>query len=255
MKLKKQIPDHGPPPDIDYRAHMTPNSALHWFPPLIEAGLPVPRTVLVEVHPPDMFNIVDGQPPSAAFPLDAMMDAVEQVGLPCFVRTDLSSAKHDGPSTYRVDEAEEAAVSLTVARTFEENVMKMMFDMPLAFMFREWLDLAYYFTAFRGHKIAREWRFFVEGDKVTDRYFYWPWHAVKDHLDDEEDPDVLKAYELLSEPLTTDECLGLDVMARAAVRAIGGGDWSVDFAQDKNGKWWLIDMALAKDSWRPDAEE
>ena len=41
-------------------------------------------------------------------------------------------------------------------------------------------------------------------------------------------------------------------MARTAVEAVGGSAWSVDFVEDKPGKWWLIDMALAKDSWRPE---
>jgi len=40
-------------------------------------------------------------------------------------------------------------------------------------------------------------------------------------------------------------------MALRAVRAVGKGSWSVDFALDANGKWWLIDMALAADSWHP----
>jgi hypothetical protein len=29
------------------------------------------------------------------------------------------------------------------------------------------------------------------------------------------------------------------------------GAWSVDFALGENGIWYLIDMALAKDSWHP----
>ena len=28
-----------------------------------------------------------------------------------------------------------------------------------------------------------------------------------------------------------------------------GGAWSVDYLEDKEGKWWLIDMALAKHSF------
>jgi len=27
------------------------------------------------------------------------------------------------------------------------------------------------------------------------------------------------------------------------------GRWSVDFARDRSGKWWLIDMALMAASW------
>lgn len=31
--------------------------------------------------------------------------------------------------------------------------------------------------------------------------------------------------------------------------------WSVDFARDETGDWWLIDMAVAADSWHPDCEQ
>jgi hypothetical protein len=34
-----------------------------------------------------------------------------------------------------------------------------------------------------------------------------------------------------------------------------GGAWSVDFAQDSMGKWWMLDMALAYNSFHPSHEE
>jgi D-alanine-D-alanine ligase-like ATP-grasp enzyme len=43
----------------------------------------------------------------------------------------------------------------------------------------------------------------------------------------------------------------LSAMALKAVQAIGEHCWSVDFAQDEAGKWWLIDMARAESSWHP----
>jgi hypothetical protein len=46
----------------------------------------------------------------------------------------------------------------------------------------------------------------------------------------------------------------LSDMALKAARAIGEHCWSVDFAQDEAGKWWLIDMARAESSWHPKHE-
>lgn len=31
--------------------------------------------------------------------------------------------------------------------------------------------------------------------------------------------------------------------------------WSVDFAEDRDGNWWLIDAALVEDSWHSDCEQ
>lgn len=41
----------------------------------------------------------------------------------------------------------------------------------------------------------------------------------------------------------------LKAMAVQAARACGGGVWSVDFCQDDAGKFWLLDMAVAQDSY------
>jgi len=37
-----------------------------------------------------------------------------------------------------------------------------------------------------------------------------------------------------------------------ADRAMEQHAWSVDFARDTDGKWWVIDMALASHSWWPE---
>ena len=41
----------------------------------------------------------------------------------------------------------------------------------------------------------------------------------------------------------------LKAMAIQAARACGGGVWSVDFCQDDARKFWLLDMAVAQDSY------
>ena len=63
--------------------------------------------------------------------------------------------------------------------------------------------------------------------------------------------DVPDWRDLLAEShvLSAEDLAALDRMAFRAARACGGGKWSVDFALDRAGKFWLIDMAVAEDSY------
>ena len=38
------------------------------------------------------------------------------------------------------------------------------------------------------------------------------------------------------------------------VGAVLNDSWSIDFAKDSEGRWWLIDMALAEQSWHPECK-
>lgn len=219
------------------------NSALTWFPPIEAAGLPVPRTIFVPFYPNSLFPIVDGKP-AIDFPMDHMVRACEEIGYPVFIRTDLSSAKHDGPSAYRADSPDD--LWRCVSATFHDNAMKDLAPFVRAFMIREWLNLDGSFTAFRGHLISREWRLFVDKSGVKCSHFYWPVEAIEDHTKEPKYRELLDA--LSSEP---NEMRTLRTMAEAAVNAIGHGDWSVDLARDVSGKWWLTDMASSRSSWHP----
>lgn len=83
---------------------MNRTSMLYWFDRVAAAGLPVPSTTIVPIAPETMkafWARVDGAEitdESVWAPFEA---AARAQGFPCFLRTDLSSAKHDGPTAYR----------------------------------------------------------------------------------------------------------------------------------------------------------
>jgi hypothetical protein len=249
-----------------------PNSALYWFPPLEKSGLPVPETVFVEA---DFRLLVEALEPkeASAEAINARLrvhsqieDTLTSKGPFAFLRSDLSSAKHNGPRAYRIGTrpgtADDNDIFESIAETVEDNEMKFWLAeaYPKAFMVRQWLSLKHSFTAFgmgrAGHPIAREFRVFMNS-RMGERkiYFYWPHNAIEGHH-----PSDKRWKELLAEmgPLTNAEYHYLFGMATAAVAALQESehkdvnDWSVDFAQDIRGQWWLIDMALARDSWRPE---
>ena len=224
-----------------------PNSALVWFPPIQAAALPVPRTMFVEYNPMSLWPICDGQEPLPDFPVEKLKETAAQMGYPVFVRTDLASAKHDGPKSYRADSEED--LLRCICRTFEDNAMKSIVDSTRCWMFREFLNIGHSFTGFSGLPIGKEWRFFADQDGVKCHHFYWPEQAFERGFGVPE--DWREKLEVLSMEPDADTLGTLSAMALKAVQAIGEHCWSVDFAQDEAGKWWLIDMARAESSWHP----
>jgi hypothetical protein len=229
------------------------NSALYWFPKIAQQ-FPVPRTEIVEFDDRTMWPALDGNP-TPNIPIEAFKATADKIGYPLFLRCDGSSAKHDGPNAYRLDKWDPKLHAFFI--TFEDNAMK---DLEIfAFLFREWLDLDGSFTAFgrdTGHLIANEWRFLATSEKVIHQFFYWPEHAIDGHAHHDDWKELLAATKKLS----NEERGYLSFMAVDAVKLVNANDpedpeWSVDFAKDKSGKWWLIDMALSKNSWKADHDD
>lgn len=229
---------------------MNPNSALIWLPPIQDAGLPVPRTEIVRYNPRDLFPTLEGQKYEDGFPLDNLRQACERIGFPVFLRSDLSSAKHSGHKAWKVENQDDLLGS--ICRTFEDNELKWIAGETQAFLIREYLPLKHSFTTFNGLPIARERRYFVDQDGPLCSHPYWPVDAFErqHNLPDNWEESLAELSKL---PNANDMDM-LNSLSKKAVRAIGQGEWSVDWAQDINGKWWLLDMATAAKSWHPDCQ-
>lgn len=227
---------------------MNPNSALIWLPAIQDVGLPVPRTEVVRYNPQDLFPMLDGQKYADSFPLDELRAACARIGFPVFLRSDLSSAKHSGHRAWRIDSDDEVVQAMYF--TFEDNELKWIAGATSAFLVREFLPLKHGFTAFNGLPIARERRFFADQKRTYCSHPYWPEDAFERQrgLSDGWQAQLAE----LSTPPSVEEFDMLQRQSIEAARAIGHGAWSVDWAQDTNGKWWLIDMATAAESWHPE---
>lgn len=229
---------------------MNRNSSLIWLPAIESAGIPTQKTISIPYSHGKCAPIFDGVE-SGEFTrlIIAVREAVEKIGLPAFVRTDLGSAKHSGPAAYRLGEAGKEAGPLF--RLLEDQEMKFWLEPegPKAILVREFLSLESKFTAFSGLPVNREFRFFSDGLNVLCAHPYWPAEAIEDHVDARKFPDWRKDLEKLHVPPSPQEMYLLVGMALSVVREIGHDRWSVDFAQDTSGKWWLIDMAVMEDSY------
>lgn len=241
---------------------MNPNSMAWWWPrleasPLSGSGA-LPSTVIVPIEPLEMLRFSEGYE-VAEFPWEHVRQSMTSLGFPgrpVFVRADYTSAKHYGPSGYRV--AHESDLLRALGNTAEAAVIKSIKAKkdatPRHFVLREWLDIQGVLTAFKGHRIGREWRVFASASEVVCMHPYWPKEALRfDPFEDKPPKGWEHLLEAQNRALSEKEEKQLGKMAMMATRALreGAEAWAVDFAMTKNGWWYLIDVAEAQYAWHP----
>ena len=231
------------------------NSSLYWLPRIEAAGLPSPATVIIRYNHAKAVAVLEG---AASYQARRVVTGIRQAidtitGLPAFIRTDLASAKHNGPNDYLLKGTSREEILTVFWRTVEATEMKLWLSpfQPRAVLVRQFLHLNTSFRAFGGHPIAREWRYFSQDALLVCRHFYWPEEAIKFWENLPPPQGWRKQLKALAQPPPP----ALDKLAARAAQALSPGAWSIDFAQDRQGKWWLIDCALAADSWHPDHQE
>jgi hypothetical protein len=232
---------------------LSPNSATYWLPRLgVVSALSdlVPRTIVVPYDHAAAVGEIEGGDKYAEWSavVSRVRVAAETIGYPAFIRTDLASAKHDGPEGYML--ASPLDVTRLLSHIVGDNEMKLWMNPedPCAFLVRQFLDLEAPFSAFGGLPISREWRLFATPSEILCAHPYWPGAALEDVWVSDEGWRA-KLADLHERP-RADEWRRLTeaaLMAAAACDRIPA--WSVDFARDTSGKWWLIDMAVAEQSW------
>lgn len=245
-----------------------PNSALYWYPRIdgVSSDLPVsvPETTFVEYEFTESFQLINAEVPNS-LPWGEFVEAAEDIGWPAFVRTDQKSVKHAGPGAYRAEEPDDLPTILAVLTDYHVKSNRH----PAALMVREFVDINAKFRAFDGLLIGRELRVFATEDGVLCDHFYWPEDAIEDGrgtpttVDGDRELSGDEWRQMLNElsEVRDDDLDDLHVAATDAALALNvagdveeGTAWSVDFAQDTDGDWWLIDAALAEDSWHPECE-
>jgi len=230
------------------------NSATYWLPRIEAAGLPTPRTIMVPYdHHAALLGLYgegDGK-----LPVAEVAQAADKIGPVVFIRGDQTSAKHTGREAYRLEGRDPARIAHMLALNVEDAECRlgMAEGCQEAFLVREWLDLEGDLFAFGyglagdPHLIAREFRFFADPQGAICFHPYWPADAITDNT---KDPNWAEKLHKTQRPLSDSEMAKLSWMATlAAVACPAAKSWSVDFACDKAGKWWLVDMAVAAASY------
>jgi hypothetical protein len=225
------------------------DSAKFWLPKLEATWLvrDIPKTVFVNYDEDLLASALFGQR-NAEY--DRLYYAVEaaimwETGEPVFIRTDLTSAKHAGVSAYKVTSEDDLNHALLTTLSYAQLKSYHTKVKSSAIMVRQFINVKHERTAFGGLPIAKEWRIFADQDGVQCTHKYWPKEALEGHMDDGGAPPSNWPDGWAMGWIDTSILDG----ARAAAKAQGAGAWSVDYTQDVNDKWWLVDMATAANSY------
>jgi hypothetical protein len=221
------------------------NALSYWFPKLEAAGLPVPKTAILqmpEAAQQDQWALFDGQEGPGGMPafVEEIAAAAEPIGYPFFLRTDHTSGKHNWEKTCFVPSKEKIAEHVSEIVLFSE--MADFMGLPwTTWAVREMLPTIPLGTCPRygNMPICREFRFFVKEGEIQCHHPYWPLAALQDGRA----PADLDYAELCRMP----DPEALMDLARRAGRAVPG-HWSIDILETKRG-WMVTDMAEARRSF------
>lgn len=221
--------------------HIDPNSMTLWFPKIENLDIPQPKTLFVPLTPTELGRLYKEALPNSV--VDKVREKCKEIGYPVFVRTDLSSGKHQWDRSCFIES--DAKLSDNLYEIQEFNVcVELSF---VCFVVREYIPMDERFKAFGGMPVNPERRYFVRNGKVVCHHPYWVEDAIGS---DSRMPSVDNWRELTKEvnTETPDEVYLLTQYAET-VSALFPGYWSVDFCKAKDGRWILIDMALGEASW------
>ena len=219
----------------------------YWYPKIKHLDVPMPKTEIpVTKNIRDWWSLLDGEDPLSEDEKQSIRDAATKVGgYPVFMRSDLCSGKHSFEQTCFIQNEED--VIRHIWAIVDENCCC---DCAMeSIVIREYIPPAATFKAFRGLPIAMERRYFVRDGEVVCHHPYWIADAIR-HPDKEN-------WEELLERLNYETNYQIEWLTRYAEQIARelGGDWSIDFMLGMDGKWYMIDMATAMQSWHPPCEK
>ncbi len=238
------------------------NCLSYWFPKLVAAGVPVPRTEIVRTTV-NLALIIDGMNPPgySQFLLD-LQAAIRRIEPDCsarkpvFLRTGQGSNKHEwNRSCFMISDAPSILLHHVHNLVEWSNTVDMIGLPHDVWCVREYLPVepANYLERYRGMPLVREVRCFIEGGLVKCHHPYWPVEAIRRGIDARGmDPELVnrEAKHMHKFASATGEQLdeALELAGRVAQAFDDDGAWSVDVLHTKRG-WYVTDMAEAHRSY------
>jgi hypothetical protein len=221
------------------------SSMLYWLPLIRDLPIPQPRTEFV-LSKDDWWKYLDGE----RLPeqdIKTLKEAIKRMGYPVFIRTDLASGKHQFLSSSYIDN--EDKITQNLFGLIEQNALRdLWFD---SIVVREFIYLDYRFEAFDGLPIGCERRYFIKDGEVVCHHPYWIEDAIRFYRQSKRWENT--TWRKWLQELNTESDIEIRILTNYAemVAFVLDGAWPIDFARDKGGKYWLIDMAQAEQSWHP----
>ena len=226
------------------------NDLGYWF-PILETiqGLNLPKTEIFEHKGESLINLLDGIRVDGFDDLASKIQkACVKFGLPAFLRTGLTSGKHDWENTCYLEKGDIVSIRDNIYNLVEFSAMADIFGLATdTWVVREYLPVKKNLIAekYGNMPVTKERRYFINDGKVVHRQPYWPKVAV-----DEGGPNRDNWEEILRQinHETKDEISILTELSEL-VGTKFKEYWSVDWLW-VNNKWYLTDMARGECSYK-----
>lgn len=218
------------------------NSLLYWYKKTKELNIPQPETKIIHLTKKDISRFWDSKISKKL--LKKITKIAKDMGFPIFIRTDQASNKHNWKNSSFIqnkNDISKCVIMTTIYNITSGGILGLPFK---AIVLREFIPLNSSFTAFFGDlPISKERRYFINEGKIQCHHPYWPIKSI-------ENPSVKNWKKLLME-LNQESKEEIQLLSKYAlmVTNIFKGYWSIDFAETKEGKWILIDMAKGENSF------
>jgi len=226
------------------------DSMLIWYPKIKDLPIPQPKTIIVMLNEMELESLYHEEMPKS------VVEKVEAVCTtltfgwknPCFLRTDLASAKHSWKDSCFVDSPKDLWKHIYEVTSFNLIAGVLGLDFK-ALIIREYIPMDSRFTAFWGDMpVNPERRYFIKNGKVVCHHPYW----IEEAIEQSKQP-IIPNWRELAKEMNIETKGEIELLTRYALLVAEKfeGFWSIDFCKAKDGRWILIDMATGKKSWHP----
>ncbi|HUX54277.1 MAG TPA: hypothetical protein VMV56_07680 [Williamwhitmania sp.] len=218
------------------------NSITFWLPRLQNVGFPVPKTIMINADV-DLCHIIDeGIIKEDNRFFDELDRAIDILGVPVFLRTEMLSNKWDWKESCFLENKKN--IISHVANLFEASALANIdrFTDCNFFAIREFIETEKVFIYFNDMPITKEIRVFIKNGKILCQHPYWPDEAFENI-----NSDLIKKVQILDKK-------DKEIINRMGVYLsnVFHGWWSVDFLKSKHTGWYVTDMAIGENSWHFD---
>ncbi len=216
------------------------NSITFWLPRLQNLKFPVPKTIIINADV-DLLPVLDDKMTKGTERfIGELIRAIDIVGLPAFLRTEMLSNKHDWENSCFIKNTNDlfSHIKNLVEMSFVATVDRMT-DCNF-WAVREFIETEKVFEYFDGKMpITKEIRAFVRDGKIECKHPYWVSDAFEGI-----DPKLLKQVQELNEQdeLQTNKMIQY-------IANLFSGYWSIDLLKSKKGDWYCTDMAIGERSY------
>lgn len=230
------------------------NCLSYWFPKLVAAGVPVPRTEIVRFDDGrdgwSLGDLIDGK---AVDGFDRLLSdlrsAATRIGTgPWFLRTGQGSGKHDWSRCCYLTDLDKLPhhVAALVEWSHLVDMLGLRHDV---WCVREFLptEPVAVLPQYGNMPLVKEVRAFVRDGAIVCLHPYWPLESISHGLGRDQG-DMAKRFYSAIEPSIDESGPTYKLLSQVAAALADDGAWSVDVLATKRG-YYVTDMAIASESY------